>query len=126
MTSQLEAHFATMFAVQDNPPPAIHQSRFTRPPRSQDRHGPPTANPRERRHPPICDCCGLNHAYGTNWCNKRGPNFIRDSAMQQRVMQYNAQHRTDNPLLQELITEQATQPGVPQAATIPSSLRPHA
>ena len=59
-----------------------------------------------------CECCGIRHAYGAAWCNKRGPNFIRDAITRQRVMQYNAHHGVDNPLLQELIDSQSTQQGV--------------
>ena len=129
ITSQIDARFASMFALQDAPSPAFNQTSFSHPPRRQDRHGPSTMPSREstgRSSIPVCECCGLRHGYGAQWCNKRGPEFIRDATTRQRVMQYNAQHGTTNPLLQELIKDQATQPGVPQQATIPKPLRPHA
>jgi len=129
ITSQIDARFASMFALHDAPSPALNQTRFSRPPRRQDRHGPSTTPSREttgHSSIPICECCGLRHGYGAQWCNKRGPEFIRDAITRQRVMQYNAQHGTNNPLLQELIKDQAAQPGVPQQATIPRPLRPTA
>ena len=123
---QVRVHFAAIASsINDGRelPTIVAQARYGRPPNQSERH--PTGHTTQRRqgyqNQSPCEACGTRHPGGADRCRYRGPEFIENRDVRERVLQYNAQHGNTNPRLQELIERQATEDRVLRHPVLPNN-----